>query len=692
MFTKRALFQRGLVAVLLFVAGIRTAAAEEPGIFALLVGINNYAGIPGSPYNASDLNGTANDIALVKDLLTGNYGVPDDSDHLMVLLDAEATHAEIRQAFIDQLIAKAKSHPDATFLFYFSGHGSLAVDDNDDEGDGYDETILAHDSRGPDGSDIRDDEIEQWLTDLKQYTKNIVLIFDSCHSGTVSKDPTIVARRAPLDARLVKDSVPSPKGNSKDATSIVDPGRVYSVIAGSLADEVSNEDRVDPKDGQLYYGLLTYYLVQTLKRSPQLTYREAVMETGTYVQKRAPSQHPQAEGDFDRVVFGGIGTRQTPFIAVTDVKQDSISVAAGQAQGVQPGALLAVYSSKATRLLGEDGKIASAIVTSADLKSSTARLVKTSTEPVSTLSKVRIVSPYSVKQKLAVAVADPPSKLGIGAAMPIKATLGDRLRDNALLRNEQNAGLATVSVAMGCMDNGKLIPMEDVSSLSPACEKVYYVTPRDQVGAMHGYLVSATNKGAAVDGIVDALEKIARQENLRSLANRVSPLAGSLGISLVRVKVKTETGKTVVESEVPVVPSGIEPVRVGEHFRFRVANKGTQDLYFSIIGLGTSGSVYILGDAASGEKLQAGATISTKPALKAGPPAGLESYVVLATTSPVNVRFLEEPGLKDKDPSPLGWLLDGLSNPGFKDRDAVQVWDIGLDTWTTARMDIEIQP
>ncbi|MES0139392.1 caspase family protein [Mesorhizobium sp. M0016] len=690
MFTKRKLFQRGLIVLLLFVTGIHTAAAEDPSIFALLVGINNYAKTDGSAYNASDLKGTANDVALMKDLLTGTYGVPGDTDHFMILLDTQATHAAIRQAFVDQLIDKAKRYPDATFLFYFSGHGSLAVDDNGDEGDGYDETILAQDSRGPGGADIRDDEIEGWLNDLKQYTKNIVLVFDSCHSGTVSKDPAIVARQAPLDARLLKGPAPSPKGG-KGATSIADAGRVYSVIAGSLADEVSNEDLVDVEGAQRYDGLLTYYLVQTLERSPRLTYREAVMETERYVQKRAPSQRPQAEGDFDRVVFGGIGTRQMPFIAVTDVKQDSISVAAGQAQGVQPGALLAVYSGKATKLVGEDGKIASAIVTSADLKSSTAQLVKTPTEPVSTLSKVRIVSPYSVEQKLAVAVANPPSTLGVGTAMPIKAALGDQLRDNALIRNEQSENLATVSVAMGCMDKGKLIPMEDKTSLTSDCEKVYYITPRDQVGAMHDYHVSATNDGSAVDGIVDALEKIARQENLRVLANRVSPLAGSLGISLVRVKVKTESGKTTVESEVPVVSSGIEPVRVGEYFRFRIANTGTQDLYFSIIGLGTSGSVSVLGDAASGEKLQAGATISTKPALRAGPPNGLESYVVLATTTPVNVRFLEEPGIiKGKDVGPLGWLLDGLSNPGFKD--AAQVPDLDLDSWTTVRMDIEILP
>lgn len=688
MFTVSKRHCRALLVALLLLVCPRVVFAEEPGVFALLVGINSYAKTPGSAYNASDLHGTANDVALVKDLLTGTYGVPDDGDHYRVLLDAQATHAGIREAFAEQLIEKAKAHPDATFLFYFSGHGSLAIDDNGDEGDGYDETIVAQDSRGPGGTDIRDDEIEAWLTQLKQYSHNIVLIFDSCHSGTISKEPTLAARMAPLDGRLLKDAPAERHG--KDA-SIADSGRSYSIIEGSRADEVSNEDLVATASGSQYHGLLTYYLVQTLKRSPQLTYREAVMQAERYVQKRAPSQHPQAEGDFDRVVLGGIGTRQPPFISVTSVTQDQISVAVGQAQGIQPGAILAVYSSKATKLVGEDGKIANAVVISSDVATSVAKLVKAPNEPVTTASKVRIVSPYSVEQKVAVAIADPPPELGIAAAvLPIKAALADRLRDNALVRPVQDLGQATMVIAMGCLNGGKLVPMEERKTLSPGCDKVYYITPRDQVGAMHGYTVSAKDDGAAVDGITGALEKIARQENLRALTNSVSPLAGAVTVSLVRVTVKTENGKTSVEGEAPVVSSGIEPMKQGEYFRFSLTNTGSQDLYYSIIGLGSSGSVYVLGDGGSGDKLQAGVTISTKPPLKVGPPAGLESYLVLATTSPVNVHFLEQQGIDPRDAGPLGWLLAGLSNPGF--RDSAQVPDFDLNSWATMRMDIEIQP
>lgn len=679
-------FRHLSAAIIFFVMLPFSEAVAEQTVYSLMVGINDYAEAENPAYAASDLQGPSNDVSILKALLIERYGVVDDEDHFKVLLDVAATHDRIAEAFTAQLTEKAKSNPNSTFLFYFSGHGSLAVDDNGDEGDGFDETLVAHDSRAAGGTDIIDDEIEEWLADLKQYTKNIVLIFDSCHSGTASKAPGMRSRRAPFDARQAKA-----KGSqAKDPASLDNPGRVYSVIAGSMAEEVSNEDLVETENGARYHGLLTYYLVQTLKRSTQLTYREAVLETERLVRKRAPSQHPQVEGDFDRIVFGGIGTRQTPFIPITAVTKESISVAVGQAQGIQEGAILAVYSESATKLVGEEGKIGEAIVSAADINSSIARLVGAGKEAVTTASKVRIVSPYSAGQKLPVAIAVPPAVLGIGADLPIKSRLAERLTDNALVKVDDDVRRAVLSVSIGCMDNKTLIPMEDAERLSPTCAKVYYISPKDQIGATYDFSIPANNEDAAVTAIIQTLEKIARQENLRSLANKASPIAASIQLSLLRVAVTTKDGKLIATNNVPVVGPGPEPMRVGEHFRFEVKNGGEQDIYFSIIGLGTSGAVWVLGDAPAGEKLQAGAKVTTKPALKVGPPLGLESYVLLATTSPTSVRFLENPGVRQRDPGPLGWLLDGLANPGF--RDSSQVPELDLDSWATARLDIEIRP
>jgi hypothetical protein len=660
-------------------------------IYSVLVGINDYAPAGNPVYSASNLQGPKNDVALVKSLLIKTYGVPDDKEHFTILLDGNATHSGILKALSETLRDKAKSDPDATFLFYFSGHGSLAVDDNGDEGDGYDETLVAYDSRAADGTDIRDDEIEKSLAELAKYTKNIVVILDSCHSGTATRDPTLRSRRAPFDTRTEKAAISLPSGNhEKDTGSVTNPDRVYSIITGSLAEEVSNEDVIETEEGARYQGLLTYYLVQALKWSPHLTYQAAVFEAERFIHERVPSQHPQAEGDFDRIVFGGIGSREVPFIPITAVAGDTFSIAAGQAQGIRIGAILAVYSNKATKLIGEDQKIAQAIVENADIGTSVAKIQIMAKEPITTSSKVRVVSPYSGKDKFAVAIAVPPKELGAGVENSIASALTDRLANNTLVQLIPDPGTATFLIKTGCLANNAQIPMEQVEALSQDCDKTLYVSPRGQQDAMFGYHVSANDINQAVTGLVDVLEKAARQENIRTLANGVSPLAGTVTLSLVRIEVEDKSGKLAITRETPINASLLEALQQGEFFRFIVKNSGTQDIFYSIIGLGTSGSVFILGDAPSGEKLKAGMSTTTKPALKVGPPFGIESYVLLATTTPVNVRFLEAPGVKARDPGPLGWLLDGLANSGF--RDPVKVPEIDLNSWATTRLDFEIRP
>ncbi|MGE0007682.1 MAG: caspase family protein [Parvibaculaceae bacterium] len=668
----------GLTVVSLWMACAHAEASDKREIYALLVGINDYVVAKDSPYTVTPLKGALNDIEIVKELLVETYGVPNGEEHIKVLRNEKATRSAITRAFNDHLIEKAKSHHDATFLFYFSGHGSSILDENNDEGDEFDETLLAYDSRGPNGTDIRDDEIEQWLDRLKQSTKNIVLIFDSCHSGTLSKDPQLISRQAPPSGVKSTGTSSASAGRNKDVGSIADPDRVYSIIASSLAEEVSNEGLVETADGPKHHGFLTYYLVQTLKRSPQLTYREAVSEAESFVHKHAPSQHPQAEGDFDRVVLGGIGARQIPYIPVLGTADGTISVAAGLAQGIQPGALLAVYSHEARELVGEKDKIADAIIIEADTTSARAKLVKRSTA-VSKKSKVRLVSPYSVKHRLDVGS-------GISIAKPLK----ERLEGNTLLRFETDARKAAVSVSAGCLADGQVRSESKSTQSNNPCKKVYYISPRDQDGALHGFHVSAGNEAEALDSIVAALEKIARQENIRSLTNKVSPLAELIKASMVRVEVVTRDGKKVVTGDKLITPSGIIPLQVGDYFRFKIVNKSDVGIYYSIISLGSSGAVSVLGSAAAGERILPGVGVLTKPALKVGPPAGLESYVIVVTTSPANFRFLQQAGVAARnDNSSLGWLLDGLTNPGFKD--FVSVPELDLDSWTTVRIDVEVR-
>ena len=134
-----AIWER-LAATILFwtaVIGASPAAAEDVAapipVYALLVGVNEYAEPSDAAYKVTNLKGTANDVTLIRDLLVSNYGAVDDQEHIQALLDKSATHAAIAETFQKHLIDKAKANPNGTFVFYFSGHGSLAEDKDDDE-------------------------------------------------------------------------------------------------------------------------------------------------------------------------------------------------------------------------------------------------------------------------------------------------------------------------------------------------------------------------------------------------------------------------------------------------------------------------------------------------------------------------------------------------------------------------------
>ena len=124
--------------------------------WALLIGVNKYSKLE-SRYQ---LKGCVNDIELMEEILKNNFGFP--AAQITSVQDENATRDGILHA-MDALVENVTE--DSIVLFHFSGHGSQMRDPEGDEPDGYDETIVPHDSgRHPSPNrDIRDDEIYEWL-------------------------------------------------------------------------------------------------------------------------------------------------------------------------------------------------------------------------------------------------------------------------------------------------------------------------------------------------------------------------------------------------------------------------------------------------------------------------------------------------------------------------------------------------
>ena len=197
------------------------AAAQAGQKHALLVGCTIYPNNEGVP----ELYGPANDIPTWRALLTAPKGLAFPPSNVTTLLGwpgdpaMRPTRANIISA-IESLIASAGPN-DMVFIF-FSMHGAQVpipadqdpLDPKNFEPDGMDETILPagrdRRRRRPGKLDQADDESELvigWTGFVSgKRMRHVLIIFDSCHSGTMTRGTEVERPRFVEPRRLgVKD-------------------------------------------------------------------------------------------------------------------------------------------------------------------------------------------------------------------------------------------------------------------------------------------------------------------------------------------------------------------------------------------------------------------------------------------------------------------------------------------------------
>jgi len=144
---------------------------------ALSVGIDRYADprVPDTPGGAADARALAG-------TMRDRFGFAAES--IKLLIDDQATTARILAEFEAWLIDD--TGPGDRVFFHYAGHGSQLGDDDGDEDDRWDETLAPFDVDPETGANqIRDDVVDGLIARLSG--RRAVLIFDSCHSGTVTR-------------------------------------------------------------------------------------------------------------------------------------------------------------------------------------------------------------------------------------------------------------------------------------------------------------------------------------------------------------------------------------------------------------------------------------------------------------------------------------------------------------------------
>jgi len=149
---------------------------------AVMIGIN-YVG-----HNPGQLSGCHNDVFNMKEYIQDVHGFEDDN--ITLLLDdgnhTVPTHDNIIAAY-ENLVASCQPG-DAVFCHY-SGHGGKLRDDDGDEEDGYDETLVPLDYQR--NGQIRDDDLFQILVGAFPEGVTVTCVMDCCHSGTVLDLPYV---------------------------------------------------------------------------------------------------------------------------------------------------------------------------------------------------------------------------------------------------------------------------------------------------------------------------------------------------------------------------------------------------------------------------------------------------------------------------------------------------------------------
>lgn len=271
---------------------------------AVFVGIDDY--IEFGEEAGGDLLGAERDARIMREVLAERWGL--DRGNTLMLLGREATKEAIREAILGWLAPRAG--PLDLALFYFAGHGSQVFDLDGDEPDGLDETLAPTDVLPlSSANDIRDDELRAWLAAVGT---DVVVILDSCHSGTATRASGMRTRSLQRAPPAEGGREPTSLAPGSDRQSMADAGTNILELAAAAPHEAALEGPVSEEAlaSVEYGGMFTRYLVEALGRaSAEVTYAEVLRQVAERLDYEELGQSPQLTGEGAKALFVPPGRR-----------------------------------------------------------------------------------------------------------------------------------------------------------------------------------------------------------------------------------------------------------------------------------------------------------------------------------------------------------------------------------------------
>jgi hypothetical protein len=247
-------------------------------------------------------------------------------------------------------------------VIHVSSHGAQVEDDNYDEPDGLDESIVTYPAVIPSKSTnyskdqeayFRDDKFGYYINLIRKKlgTNGDVLVFmDFCHAGTGTRGSgTARGGETPLVSSTYKQKSFSQNDNAWTFTetpaSTADSSlATYMAFSGSKEKQLSFQTEDDNGEP---IGSLTYAVTKSFENlSEGTTYRGFFSKIQSIMKFKSGNQTPVVEGNaLERTLLGGHFVDQKPFIEIDDITGKHIVLKSGRFFGLDSGARVGIYPS-----------------------------------------------------------------------------------------------------------------------------------------------------------------------------------------------------------------------------------------------------------------------------------------------------------------------------------------------------------
>ena len=675
-------------------------------IYALLIGINYY--LPNKLSNGlyyKSLLGCVQDVNRVDEFLRHSLAVP--GEHIIKLTSSNSdgpvppespeewpTHKNIVDAFGK---LESISQPGDQVYIHYSGHGGRATttpEFADVKGpNGIDEVLVPMDLGTSEGNYLRDTELCFLLKRLVDQGRLVTVVLDSCHAGGATRAPLIDPTHTQAGVRglydptrrlgtisevdetprsasglvatpeQLKQAWARPNGSDRSIESgggwMLEP-EGYVLLAACRSSEYANEY---PFEGKQKNGALSYWLLDTFKQmGPGFTYKLLHDRILAKVHGQFPAQTPQLQGAVNRIVFG----REDVVFqhAVTVMKNegnDQITLNAGQAHDVQPGATFNIFALYETDFTNLNARIAVVEVIESGAASSRAKVLNSfGNSAIEPGCQAVLFDRGSMRLRRRVRLKPSNGSMANDAVVEVIGSIDRILKEqpNGFIQSADVDEPADFLVTI----NGRNFAICDAGGM-----EIENLSPEIEV----------EEQDAAI-ALVHRLIHLSKYFNVKELDNdeSLSPLADKLVVEITG----TSDGS-----------NGIATMKSGDVAVLRVQNNSDEVLNVSVLNLQPDwGISQIYPKGAAFEALDPGQAfkLPLKVRLPQGYKKGTDVLKVFATIDTTSFRWLELPAFVSEKRKAIDQLLAAFASEEAMIRQ-VEVLASPESEWTVRQVEIE---